>query len=148
MLPKHQLLGVYNLKLMRLYEYIAQRDGIKCTIVHSLDGYDEISLTSQFKVSSPEGEMLYNPEDLGWKRYSQESLFGGNTVQEASVIFDNVLSGKATESQLNCVIANSAFAIKTLDPELTLTEAVTQATESISSGMALKAFRKFVDLNK
>ncbi len=147
-LPKHQLLGVYNLKLMRLYEYIAQRDGIKCTIVHSLDGYDEISLTSQFKVSSPEGEMLYNPEDLGWKRYSQESLFGGNTVQEASVIFDKVLSGKATEAQLNCVIANSAFAIKTLDPELTLTEAVTQATESISSGMALKAFRKFVDLNK
>lgn len=148
MLPKHQLLGVYNLKLMRLYEYIAQRDGIQCTIVHSLDGYDEISLTSQFKVSSPEGEAIYTPEELGWERYSQESLYGGDTIQEASIIFDNVLSGKATKAQHDCVIANSAFAIRTLEPELSLREAVDQATYSISSGSALGAFNKFVELNK
>lgn len=148
MLPKHQLLGVYNLKLMRLYEYIAQRDGIQCTIVHSLDGYDEISLTSQFKVSSPKGEAIYNPEDLGWERASQESLFGGDTVQEASAIFDNVLSGKALKPQHDCVIANSAFAIQTLEPELPLQEAIAEAEYSIKSGSAMGAFRKFIELNK
>ncbi|MCM1093726.1 MAG: anthranilate phosphoribosyltransferase [Lachnospiraceae bacterium] len=148
MLPRHQLLGVYNLKLMRLYEYIAQRDGVQCTIVHSLDGYDEISLTSQFKVSSPEGESIYNPEDIGFERCRQESLYGGDTVQEASAIFDDVLSGNATRAQTDCVIANSAFAIHTLDPEVSLSDAVAEAGYSIKSGSAMGAFRRFVELNK
>lgn len=148
MLPRHQLLGVYNLKLMRLYEYIAQRDGVQCTIVHSLDGYDEISLTSQFKVSSPEGESIYSPEDIGFEQCSQESLYGGDTVQEAAAIFDDVLSGNATSAQRNCVIANSAFAIHTLDPEVSLSDAVAEAEYSINSGSAMGAFRRFVELNK
>lgn len=148
MLPKYQLLGVYNLKLMRLYEYIAQREGVSCTIVHSLDGYDEISLTSQFKVSSPEGDSLYSPEDFGWECYSQESLYGGDTVAEASAIFDNVLCGKGTPAQQNCVIANSAFAIHTLEPEVSIPEAIRQASESIADGSALDAFRRFVEQNK
>ena len=148
MLPRHQLLGVYNLKLMRLYEYIAQRDGVQCTIVHSLDGYDEISLTSQFKVSSPEGESIYTPEDIGFERCSQESLYGGDTVQKAAAIFDDVLSGNATSAQRNCVIANSAFAIHTLDPEVSLSDAVAEAEYSINSGSAMGAFRRFVELNK
>lgn len=147
-LPKHQLLGVYNLKLMRLYNYIAQNEGIKCTVVHSLDGYDEISLTSPFKVAGPEGEKIYSPEELGWKTVEQIELWGGETVAQAAKIFDNVLEGKATVAQENCVVANSAFALITLEPSLTLEEAKNLALESIRSGAAKDKFNKFCEINR
>ncbi|WP_304632443.1 anthranilate phosphoribosyltransferase [uncultured Muribaculum sp.] len=146
-LPKHQLLGVYNLKLLRLYNYIAQHEGINCTVVHSLDGYDEISLTSPFKVASSQGERIYTPESLGWNRIAQKELSGGNSIEDAAKIFDNVLHNTATEAQLNCVIANAAFAIVTLEPEIELNDAIEQATDSIKSGRALSAFERFVQLN-
>lgn len=146
-MPRYQLLGVYNLKLLRLYNYIAQQEGIDCTVVHSLDGYDEISLTSPFKVSSAQGERLYLPAQLGFETARQEELSGGDTVQEAAAIFDNVLAGKATRAQADCVVANSAFAIHTLDPEVSIADAIAEARESIASGAALGAFRKFVELN-
>jgi len=146
-MPKHQLLGVYNLKLLRLYNYIAQQEGIYCTVVHSLDGYDEISLTSPFKVSSSEGERLYTPSQLGFDAASQASLYGGDTVQEAAAIFDDVLAGRGPKSRIDCVVANSAFAIHTLEPETSIYEAIRQARESISSGAALDTFRRFVELN-
>ena len=145
--PRHQLLGVYNLKLMRLYSYIAQREGVECTVVHSLDGYDEVSLTSPFKVFTAQGEHLYTPEELGWRRASQEELSGGNSVADASAIFDRVLEGIGSEAQENCVVANAAFAIKTLDPTLSIDDARAEAEESIRSGAALNRFRKFVELN-
>lgn len=147
-LPRHQLLGVYNLKLMRLYSYIAQNEGISCTVVHSLDGYDEISLTSPFKVSGPCGERIYTPEELDWETASQKDLWGGETVADAAKIFDNVLNGKATAPQENCVIANSAFALVTLEPDLTIKEASDMAKESIKSGAAKEKFEKFCEINK
>lgn len=146
-MPRYQLLGVYNLKLLRLYNYIAQQEGIDCTVVHSLDGYDEISLTSPFKVSSSTGERLYHPKQLGFETIAQHELSGGNTVDDASRIFDNVLAGKATKAQTNCVVANSAFAIHTLEPSLPIKDAIDEARESIVSGAALGAFKKFVEIN-
>lgn len=146
-LPKHQLLGVYSLKLMRLYGYIAQKEGINCTVVHSLDGYDEISLTAPFKVMSEEGDMMLTASDLGMPAASQDSLYGGNTVAEASKIFDNVLSGRGTAAQENCVVANAAFAIKTLSPGLPVSDCLEEARDAIRSGKALATFEKFVELN-
>ena len=146
-LPKHQLLGVYNLKLMRLYNYIAQNEGINCTIVHSLDGYDEISLTSPFKVASAAEERLFTAADLGMEQATEADLWGGDTVADAAKIFDAVLAGQATPAQENCVVANAAFAIRTLEPEIALETALAEARESIRSGRARKAFKKFVEIN-
>lgn len=146
-LPKHQLLGVYNLKLARLYNYIAQNEGINCTIVHSLDGYDEISLTSPFKVVGATEERVYSPSDLGLPAAGEADLWGGDTVEDAARIFDAVLAGKATAAQENCVVANAAFAIRTLEPETRLGDALVQSRESIHSGRAAEAFRKFVEIN-
>ncbi len=146
-LPKNQLLGVYNLKLMRLYRYIAQNEGINCTIVHSLDGYDEISLTSQFKVANNTSEHVMDASDLGLHGGTQIDLYGGDTVEEAAAIFDDVLAGRASEAKKNCVIANAAFAIHTLEPELPLKEAVKEAKDSLESGAALDRFIKFVEVN-
>lgn len=146
-LPKNQLLGVYNLKLMRLYRYIAQNEGINCTIVHSLDGYDEISLTSPFKVTDNTSEHVLTASDLGLTGGVQSDLYGGDTVEEAAAIFDDVLAGRASDAKKNCVIANAAFAIRTLEPEVSLHEAVKEAKESLESGAALDRFNKFIDLN-
>lgn len=146
-MPKNQLLGVYNLKLMRLYRYIAQNEGINCTIVHSLDGYDEISLTYPFKVVNNREETVLEAADLGLAGGCQEDLYGGDTVEEASVIFDDVLAGRASDAKKNCVIANAAFALHTLEPELPIADAVKESRESLESGSALDCFRKFVDLN-
>lgn len=146
-LPEYQLLGVYNLKLMRLYNYIAQNAGVNCTIVHSLDGYDEISLTSPFKVVSAKGEKVITPELLGFRRAAEKDLWGGETVDDAAKIFDAVLAGTATEAQENSVVANAAFAIRTLEPATDLPTAMAEARESIRSGNAARTFRKFVDIN-
>lgn len=146
-MPRKQLLGVYNLKLLRLYNYIAQRDGIDCTIVHSLDGYDEISLTAPFKVVGTSGEGVYRPQQLGFPQARQEDLWGGETIGDAAAIFDRVLDGTATPPQLNCVVANAAFAISTLDRTVNIHDAIAEARQSIASGRALQSFRKFTELN-
>lgn len=147
-MPRHQLLGVYNLKLLRLYHYICQQNGIDCTIVHSLDGYDEVSLTSDVKVASPWGESVYTPGELGFSTHDPSELWGGETVEQAARIFDAVLEGTASPGQSDCVQANAAFAIRTLDPALSWEEARAKARESLESGRAAERFRCFVELNR
>lgn len=146
-LPTYQLLGVYNLPLLRLYNYTYQESGTRFAVVHSLDGYDEISLTADFKVAMPEKEKLYTPEMLGFKRCTEAELDGGETPEEAARIFDAVLRNTATEAQKSCVIANSAFAIQVICPEKKIEECIAEARESLESGQALSTFRKFVSLN-
>ncbi|MDR2285882.1 MAG: anthranilate phosphoribosyltransferase [Prevotellaceae bacterium] len=146
-LPKRQMLGVYNLKLARLYFYLYQQAGIDFAIVNSLDGYDEISLTSEFKCFDNTGETIYTPEQLGFKRAEETALYGGATIDEAAGIFDRTLENRATEEQKNAVVVNAAFAIKTINPESNILECIAAARESIDSGKALKTFRKFVEIN-
>jgi len=146
--PQYQCLGVYNLKMMRLYNYIYQNLGVQYSIVHSLDGYDEISLTDTCKIMSNNREFIYTPEQLGFKTLKQEELWGGNTVDEAAQIFMNVLDNKATEAQRNAVIINSAFAIQTRSFYKPLEQCKAEAAESLASGQAKKAFTKFVEIYK
>lgn len=144
--PNYQCLGVYDLKMMRLYNYIYQSLGINYTIVHSLDGYDEISLTSTCKVSNNKGENVYSPEDLGFRQIAQKELWGGETVADASKIFLNVLNNKATDAQRNAVVINSAFTIQTICPEKTIDECKSEALQSLEIGKAKKAFEKFIEI--
>ena len=146
-LPKYQLLGVYNLPLLRLYNYMYQNSDTGFSVVHSLDGYDEISPTDEFKVSTIDKEKIYTPEMLGFKRAKQEELSGGDTVDSAKEIFDNVLNGTATESQKNCVLANSGFAIHTICPEKDIMDCIAEARESLEGGKARQTFKKFLEFN-
>ena len=146
-IPKRQMLGVYNLKLARLYLYTYQQTDSDFAIVHSLDGYDEISLTGLFKVIDPHGETLYSPEELGFKKLAEQELSGGDTVQEAAVIFNNILANRSTEAQRNVVIINTAFAIRIFEPKKSIEECIAIARESIESGKAKAAFDRFIVLN-
>ncbi len=146
-MPPRQLLGVYNLKLARLYFYMYQQTEVDFAVVHSLDGYDEISLTGEFKVINRSGEQLYTPEELGFARCSEADLDGGDTVEQAARIFDNVMKNEATEAQKNCVIANSAFAIQAIDNDRPIDECIAIARDSLESGNAYRVLKKFIELN-
>ena len=146
--PAYQLLGVANLEQMRLYVNALNRLGIRYAVVNSLDGYDEISLTSEFKIATPDYEHLYRPEDLGFKTVSQSSLYGGDTAEKAAKIFDDVLENKATPAQKQAVVANSAAVIKVMEPQKSFEECVSIALESVESGKALGCFRKFLEINR
>ncbi|MCP9612914.1 anthranilate phosphoribosyltransferase [Coprobacter tertius] len=146
-IPRYQLLGVYNLPLLRLYSYTLQESETRFAVVHSLDGYDEISLTAEFKVATPDNEKIYTPESLGFEKASENDLEGGDTVAEAAGIFDKVLNNEASKARKDCVIANAAFAIQVIDNHKTIEECIDIARESLESGKALNTFRKFCSLN-
>lgn len=146
--PQCQLLGVATLDQMRLYSNVYRKIGIDYGIVNSIDGYDEISLTGDFKVTTNSYERIFSPQDLGFDIARPEELVAGATEEEAARIFDNVLSNTALPAQKNIVLANAAFGIQVLERgKKSIDECVAIARESIDSGRALKTFHKFVELN-
>lgn len=146
--PQCQLLGVANLDQMRLYNNVYQKIGIDYGIVNSIDGYDEISLTGDFKVTTNNYERIFKPSDLGFGITKPEELRAGADEKEAKEIFDNVLANTALPAQKNVVLANAAFGIQVLEKgKKDIEECVEIARESIDSGKALATFKKFVKLN-
>jgi anthranilate phosphoribosyltransferase len=133
---------------MRLYNNVYQKIGIDYGIVNSIDGYDEISLTSDFKVTTNQYERIFKPQDLGFEIAKPEELVGGATEEEAAAIFDAVLENRALPAQKNIVLANAAFGIQVLEKgQKTIEECIEMARESIDSGKALATFKKFAELN-
>ena len=145
--PAYQLLGVANLNQMRLYSSVYEKLGAGYGIVNSIDGYDEISLTGDFKVKTTTMEKIFRPEDLGLPAARPEELFGGTTVEEAAGIFDSVLENRSTESRKNVVLANAAFAIKVIERDKDIAECLSIARESLEGGRALACLKKYVELN-
>lgn len=146
--PKAQLLGVANLDQMRLYRQVYQKLGIDYGIVNSIDGYDEISLTGDFKVATNNYERVFSPADLGFVPATPEELVGGANEDEAAEIFDAVLENRALPAQKNVVLANAAFGIQVMEKgQKSIEECVEIARESIDSGKALATFRKFAEIN-
>ncbi len=147
--PKCQLLGVANLDQMRLYGNVYQKLGIDYGIVNSMDGYDEISLTGDFKVKTNQYEKVFKPADLGLKAVTPEELVAGANEDEAAQIFDSVLEDRALPGQKAVVMANAAFAIQVMEGgRKSIDECLQIAKESIESGRALNTFKKFVELNQ
>lgn len=142
--PKNQMVGVFNLEVARLYNYLLQETTQNYAIVHSLDGYDEISLTSGFKLFTKGNEQLITPEDLDLRRLEQEEIFGGNTVEESAKIFVSILDGNGTEAQNNVVCTNAAFALKTFDKIKTFEEAFVEAKDSLLGLKAKESLKKLV----
>ena len=146
--PQCQLLGVANLDQMRLYNNVYQKIGLDYGIVNSIDGYDEISLTGDFKVTTNNYERIFKPSDLGFSIIKPDELRAGANEQEAKEIFDAVLANTALPAQKNVVLANAAFAIQVLEKgKKDIEECIDIARESIDSGKALDTFKKFVELN-
>ena len=144
--PQHQLVGVFNLELARLYHYLFQRSDKKFVILHSLDGYDEISLTGPFKMISVAGERVVEPREIGFEPLQAQEIYGGGSVKEAAAIFTAILEGRGTAAQNSAVIVNSAFALHAIsgDP---IEVCLDRTRVSLDSGRALKSFKTLIQLN-
>ncbi|MFK8059196.1 MAG: anthranilate phosphoribosyltransferase [Polaribacter sp.] len=145
--PKNHLLGTFNLEIARLYNYILQEEeSINYGIIHALDGYDEISLTSGFKLFTKNGEQIINPEDLGQKRIQQSEIFGGSSVADAAKIFKTILEGKGTDAQNNVVLTNAAFALTIVDESKSFENAFEEAKISLFGLKAKQTLEKLVSI--
>ena len=142
--PKNQLVGVFNLELARVYAYLYQKSNTKYTIVNALDGYDEVSLTGDFKTFSAEGEKINSIESLGFARLRPEEITGGETVADSAGIFTKVLNGEGTHAQNNVVLCNAALAIKTITPGKTFADSYYEAEQSLVSKKALDSFKLLI----
>ena len=142
--PKKQLVGVFSLELARLYAYLFQQTNQQFVILHSLDGYDEISLTGPFKMITNRGEQVLQPEDLGLSTHRPEDLSGGASVEDAAQIFLAILEDNGTPAQSEAVIANAGMALYCSQRAASPQEGIELARASLSSGRALATFRTLV----
>jgi anthranilate phosphoribosyltransferase len=144
--PKFQLIGVYNLEMARIYNYVLQGLGKDFTLIHSLDGYDEIALTTDTKVITNKGEYIMTPYQLGKKKVFSEELHGGKTVEEAADIFRNIIQGKGTWSQNAVVLSNAAMALFVTGQYENYDLAFQAAVKSLESGAAHDCLQKLIAL--
>ncbi|MCL4114202.1 UNVERIFIED_CONTAM: hypothetical protein GTU68_031847 [Idotea baltica] len=146
--PTHQMVGVFDMNLQRLYKYLFEDIGHKYAIVHGMSGFDEISLTDTTKVvSTNNGEYMLDASTFGLPQYKLSEISGGETVPQAAKIFTDILSNQSTEAQKNVVLANSALAIDCYNDTSDLKGSMNKAKESLESGAALSAFENLIALS-
>ena len=143
--PKYKLIGVANLEIARVYQYLLQKEQREFVIVHALDGYDEISLTSDTKIFSNQGEKIYSAQDLGFSNVAPEQIFGGNTKEEAAKIFLKILEGNGSAEQNNVVLANAAIALQSTSKYGDYNDCLSLAKESLESGKALQSLKNIIN---
>ena len=145
--PKNQLVGVFSHELARLYNYVYQNVDIPYAIIHSNDGYDEISLTSPCRMITRQGESFLTPDVFGSPVIQKSDIYGGNTIEESALIFSNVLECQSTTAQHSVVVANTAVALHVLHPDKDIPSCAAVANDTLQSGKALNVFRKFLNVN-
>lgn len=146
-LPNAQLIGVFSLEMARIYNYLLQQTGAKFTIIHSLDGYDEISLTDDIKVITAKGENILTPEQVGKRSVTADDIYGGDSVEAAAEIFTSILKGEGTWAQNAVVLANAAMALQCTEKYPDYDTCYAAAVESLESGKAMMALQKLISLN-
>lgn len=142
--PEYQLIGVYNLEMGRIYNYILQSGNKPFTIIHGLDGYDEISLTGDTKVITQTGEQTYSAEQLGKRTVSAQDIFGGNTIEDAAKLFTTIIKGEGTWAQNAVVLANTAMALNCTGKYENYDAAYKAAVESLESGNARRSLETLI----
>ena len=145
--PKNQLCGVYNIEISRLYGYVFENSKKNYSILYSLDGYDEISLTSDFMKITRNGSTINSPDYFGFNKINPDEIKSGESINDSASIFIKILENKATKSQTDVVLANSAIAIQTITNK-TIDECLSIAKQSIDSGSALNCLKRIQLLSK
>ena len=144
--PKYQMVGVFSLELLRLYSYLYENTEKQFSLVHALDGYDEVSLTGETKVVSNGSERVISPKDLNLNPLKEQQIYGGETIQESAKIFTEVLNGKGTKAQNQVVCVNAGIAIATAK-QIPVEDGFELAKESLESGKANQAFKTLIKLS-
>ncbi|MCK4879024.1 MAG: anthranilate phosphoribosyltransferase [Bacteroidales bacterium] len=143
--PQNQLVGVFSLDVARLYHYLYQETEKQFCIIHSLDGYDEISLTGSFRALTRTTERTFVPDDLGLDVVTPSDIYGGSTVKEASSVFLKILEGEGSRAQNDVVVANAALALYCMDEPSGMEQCLARARQSLESGSAINAFKQLIE---
>ncbi|WP_341835039.1 anthranilate phosphoribosyltransferase [Chitinophaga pollutisoli] len=143
---QHQLIGVYSLEMARVYNYLFQQTDKKFAILHSLDGYDEISLTGDTRIITNKGEQDWTPEALGKRKVAASDIYGGNSTEEAAKLFVKILKGEGSWAQHSVVMANAAMGLYCLEKYPTYDECFQAAVASLESGAAYQSFQKLISI--
>ena len=143
--PKSQLVGVFNSNIFRLYSHIYSKTNKSYCIVHSIDGYDEVSLTGSFKLFSNNQDLMLEPKDLGFNVIDSVKLSGGKNIKESSKIFLDILKNKGTSEQVDTVLANSGLAIYCAKKLNSIKDGIEIARESLESGKAYNCLKLFIE---
>jgi len=143
--PAFRYVGTFNSRIARMYHYIFQASEHKYTIVHSLDGYDEVSLTGESKVYTPVSEELIDADTFNFSKLQAKDISAGDTIESAATIFLNVLQNKATKAQNEVVLANTALAMKCYYSHLSLQECINRSKEALYSGKAYQLFKNLIN---
>ena len=144
--PAFQLVGVYNLEMARIYNYLLQQTGNAFTIIHSLDGYDEISLTNDTKVITNLGEKIMTPRELGKRLVNASDIMGGESVEASARIFTKIIKGEGSWAQNAVVLANAAMALFCTGKYADYDAAYQIAVESLESGKAYQSLQTLISL--
>ncbi|TKC01280.1 anthranilate phosphoribosyltransferase [Pedobacter cryotolerans] len=142
--PKNQIVGVFSLELARLYAYLYQQTDKNYTIIHAVDGFDEVSMTCDFKTFSKKGEALNKISDLGFEEITETEIQGGDTVESSAKIFVDILNGEGTDAQINVVLCNAALAIQTIKDNAPFADCYYEAEEALMQKKALQSFKKLI----
>jgi len=146
--PNLQLTGVFNLKTARLYKDILSNSRKAFSVVHSIDGYDEVSLTAPFKVFSETSEQLLYPEELTDETITEDDLFGGSDILQSEKIFEAIVSGNGNAVQNEVIKINTALGIKCFKPEMSLEDAQLEAEQIIKSGKVAQTIKNVIKLSQ
>lgn len=144
--PDFRISGVYSSEAGRIYSYFLQAEKKNYIVLHSLDGYDEVSLTSPVKIFSNNGETMINFREMGFQKLKPENISGGRTMEDSAAIFHSVLQNIATPEQQAVVVANAAMAISCISKMENLSECVDIARQMILSGKAYASFKRLMEL--
>ena len=142
--PKNQMVGVFSLELARIYAYLYQQTDKNYTIIHAVDGFDEVSLTCDFKTFTKRGEALTKVTDLGFEQLQESEIQGGDNIESSAKIFIDVLEGSATDAQINVVLSNAALAIQTIKEDWSFADCYYDAENSLLTKSALNSFKKLI----
>jgi anthranilate phosphoribosyltransferase len=143
--PKKQLVGVFSLELARQYGYLYQQTDKEFLILHSVDGFDEISLTGSFKFYSNSGENVMSPRELGLTKLTLSEIKGGDTVENSAKLFMQILEGNGTPQQNAVVVANAGMALYCANQSAGIAQGMARAAESLTSGKALDCFKRLLN---
>lgn len=143
--PKQQMVGVSNLEIVRLYQYVLQQTDKEFAIVHALDGYDEVSLTGDFKIITPKSEALLSAYEIGQNQQNAKDLSGGSTIEAAAKIFSKILEGNGSTAQNQVVCTNAGIAIQRFNPQKALQDCIREAEEALLSQKAFQNFKGLLE---
>lgn len=144
--PEYNMVGVYSLEMARIYSYLLQTQHKEFMIINSLDGYDEVSLTSDTKVITADGERIMSPIQLANCQVSAADIYGGDSVEEAASIFLDILDNKGSKEQNAVVLANASLALQLTGKYNNYADAFAAADESLKTGKAMGVLKKLISI--